>query len=258
MRTVPVIAMQPVGQVGRSFARMAIHTPVSPLTQRGLDETFGFAIGARRVDLGEDVAQAPAPASRNKRQRTEHLGVVRHDAAYVHSQCGVVARCVVEERCRTPLALVVEHLDKRDPRAIVNGNESSFVAHAADMVARIAGDAVSGTLNARQLLAVDVQQLTGAGALITTRQRCRIERRQPVQSRSHQHPRHGGARDAQLSSDTTHGPASLPQCNNALGGTPRNGGGRAVWPRTAIAQTRLALRAVSQYPFTPALPVNVT
>src|SRR5947207_9844491 len=77
MWTVPVIAMQPLRQIGTSFTRMSIGTPVGPFAQGSLDEALGFSVGARRVDM----PQAPTSTHRIKWQRAKHLAVVGHDAA---------------------------------------------------------------------------------------------------------------------------------------------------------------------------------
>src|SRR5205823_11838252 len=159
MWTVPVIAMQPLRQIGTSFTRMSIGTPVGPFAQGSLDEALGFSVGARRVDM----PQAPTSTHRIKWQRAKHLGVVGHDAANPYAQVAVVARGMVEERRCAGFALIGEHLSKTHSRMIINRHKRCFPARASDMIARIAGDTVAGTLNTRQLLAIDVQQLAGSG-----------------------------------------------------------------------------------------------
>src|SRR6266567_2280698 len=180
------------------------------------------------------------------------------DAAYPYAQRGVVPRCMVEERRRARFALVGEHLSEADPRTVIDGHEGRFIARTPDVVAPITGHAVSRTLDARQLLTVDVQQLTGSGALVAARQRRRIERRQSAQSSPCQHPRYGGARDPQLRRDTGHRPAALAQRNHPLRGAPRNGLGRVARPRAAIAKARCSLGLIPGHPFTHGLAVGST
>src|SRR5215471_6563708 len=146
MRAVPVIAMQPFWQIGGSLAGMAVGTPIRPFAQCGLDEALGLAVGSRRVDLGEDVSQAPTPHSRGEGQRAIYLGVVSHDAAEPHAKVAVVARCMVEECRCTTLALVGEHLGKAHPRTIVDGHKRGFPAGATGMILRIACHAVPDAL----------------------------------------------------------------------------------------------------------------
>src|SRR5689334_24578915 len=103
MWPMPVIAMHPFRQVRGTFTRMSIGPSIDPFSQRGLDEALGFAVGARSVELGEDMPQAPTSTDRGKRQRAKHLGIVGHDAAYPYTQRGVVAHGVIEERRRAAL-----------------------------------------------------------------------------------------------------------------------------------------------------------
>src|SRR4029434_4880338 len=130
----------------------------------------------------EDVLQAPAATHRNEGQRAKHLGVVGHDAANAYAEVAVVARRMVKERRRTTLALVGEHFGESHPRTIVDRHEGRFPACASDVVLQIASDAVSGPLNARELLAVDVQQFARSSSLVAPWQRCRIKGGQTAQA----------------------------------------------------------------------------
>ena len=231
---------------------------VGPFAQGGLNETLGFPVGAWRVDLGEDMPQAPAPASRDEGERAKHLGVVGHDAAYPYSQRGVVLRGMVEERRRAGFALVGEHLGKAHPRTIVNGHERRFPAGAPNMIARIAGDAMSGTLDARQLLAVDVEQLARSGPFVAARQRRRIERRQAAQSRPCQHPRYGGPRNPQLGRDTGHRPAALAQRNDPLRGASWKWRGASDAVASCDRKDPRSLSPIPAHPFTHGLAIGST
>ena len=103
--------------------------------------------------------QPPAPTRGGERKRAKHLGVVGHDAADPDAEAAVVARGMVEKRRCIGVAFVAEHLGKRHARTTVDRDKRRFVADAADMILRIAGDAVSHVLDARQLLVVDVQKI---------------------------------------------------------------------------------------------------
>src|SRR3546814_5594653 len=59
----PVISMQPYGQLGGALIGAGIGFGISPLAQAGLDEPFGLAVGLRRVRLGADVLEAEVSAS---------------------------------------------------------------------------------------------------------------------------------------------------------------------------------------------------
>jgi len=46
MGTMPVVLMQPGIELGLTLAGVLIDAGVGPFPQRGLDEAFGFAVGA--------------------------------------------------------------------------------------------------------------------------------------------------------------------------------------------------------------------
>ena len=57
MRTMPVVVMKPGGHLCGALLGNFIGTSVNPLSKGGLDEAFGFAIGARCVGAREVVAK---------------------------------------------------------------------------------------------------------------------------------------------------------------------------------------------------------
>src|SRR4030095_12130957 len=143
MWAVAVVAMAPLWEMRNAFPRMAISSAIGPFAQGGLDEALGFAIGARGVELGEDVPQAPAVTHCNEGQGAKHFGVVGHDAANAYAEVAVVTRGMVKKRRRTTLALVGEHFGESHPRTIVDRHECRFPAGTSDVGLRMASDAVS-------------------------------------------------------------------------------------------------------------------
>ena len=57
MRPVPVVVVKPGKKLVMALLRVLIGAGVSPFAESGLDETFGFAVGARGVGTSEVVAQ---------------------------------------------------------------------------------------------------------------------------------------------------------------------------------------------------------
>src|SRR6516165_7566167 len=55
MRSVPVVAVKPSGQLGCAFVRGVIGTGIGPLAQARLDEALSLAVSFGRVRLGSDV-----------------------------------------------------------------------------------------------------------------------------------------------------------------------------------------------------------
>ena len=58
MWPMPIVAMEPVDQLGRALIRVVIGLGIGPFAQSSLDETLCLAVGFGRVGLGEDLAQA--------------------------------------------------------------------------------------------------------------------------------------------------------------------------------------------------------
>ena len=57
MRAMPVVLMEPAWQFDSALLRVVVSTSVGPFPQRGLDEAFGFAIGARGG--GQNAGECP-------------------------------------------------------------------------------------------------------------------------------------------------------------------------------------------------------
>jgi hypothetical protein len=58
MGAVEVVVVEPRGELLVAFFGVGVVANVSPLAKSGLDEAFGFAVGAWRVGAGEVVADA--------------------------------------------------------------------------------------------------------------------------------------------------------------------------------------------------------
>src|SRR5690606_35212874 len=113
--------MKPRQQVSCALLGAFVAACVRPLTQAGLDEAFGFAVGARCVGLGPEVAQAQ-PAN----QATETLGavagaVVGHDARDPDTQASVVAQRSKKSAAGACAALIGMQGAERYPAGIVDG-----------------------------------------------------------------------------------------------------------------------------------------
>jgi hypothetical protein len=51
----PVVAVQPEGQLGGALVGGVVAAGIGPFAQAGLDEALGFAIGSRRVGFGAQM-----------------------------------------------------------------------------------------------------------------------------------------------------------------------------------------------------------
>ena len=57
MRTVPVVVVKPGKKMLVTVLRVLIQACVGPFPQSGLNEAFGFAVGARGIGTSEVMAQ---------------------------------------------------------------------------------------------------------------------------------------------------------------------------------------------------------
>ena len=55
MWAVPVVLVDPGSRYGCLFRGVLVEPGVGPFADGGLDEAFGFSVGARSVDAGADV-----------------------------------------------------------------------------------------------------------------------------------------------------------------------------------------------------------
>ena len=62
MRSVPVVSVEPDGQLVGAVIGGGICLGIGPFAQRSLDEAFGLAVGLRGVWPGVDVLEAEAVA----------------------------------------------------------------------------------------------------------------------------------------------------------------------------------------------------
>ena len=58
MRTMPIVLMEPARQFESALLGVVVSATVGPFAQSGLDESFGFAVGARSVRSGKTLANA--------------------------------------------------------------------------------------------------------------------------------------------------------------------------------------------------------
>jgi hypothetical protein len=136
--TVPVVAMKPAGKVPGAVGGTGEGGSVSPLAQRGLDEPFGLAVGARSIGPGEEMLETEFAAGLGKEEGTKAGAVVGLDLAQRHAQAGM----------------------------IIDGHEDKIIARPGRGIAGVADDAKAGAVDARELLDVEVKQIAGPGPLV--------------------------------------------------------------------------------------------
>ena len=76
MRTVPVVVVKPGKKMFVTVLRVLIQAGVSPFAQGGLNEAFGFAVGAWGIGTSEVMAQTKFQHNGMKSSRTVAVTVV--------------------------------------------------------------------------------------------------------------------------------------------------------------------------------------
>src|SRR5271167_4246391 len=78
--SMPVVLVNPRSQMAKAFGGVLVETGVSPLANGSLDEAFGLAIGAGRIDASAGVSELKIAAGLGEEKRAEAGAVVGHDA----------------------------------------------------------------------------------------------------------------------------------------------------------------------------------
>ena len=81
MRSMPVVLMDPRGEMTKALGGVLIDASIGPLADGSLDETFSFAIGSWSVDAGADGFDLELTAGLGEEQGAEARAVVGHDTA---------------------------------------------------------------------------------------------------------------------------------------------------------------------------------
>jgi hypothetical protein len=126
-----------------------------------LDESFGFAVGAGPIRLGEHVAESEAATRVTNDDRSVVRPVVAHDPLHVHTVVGEPPQRTFEELHGGRSGFVVEDLDVRETSAVVHGDMDELPAGATVALLTISGDTVSRTIEPPQFLDVEVTSSPG-------------------------------------------------------------------------------------------------
>jgi hypothetical protein len=83
--------------MGKALSGVLADTSVGPFADGGLDEAFGFAVGARSIDAGANVFELEILASLSEEVGVKTGAVIGHDAANGDTQAGEVSDCLAQE-----------------------------------------------------------------------------------------------------------------------------------------------------------------
>ena len=141
----PIVSVQPTGEVLAALAGVVVGACVGPFAQRGLDEAFGFAVGSRGIGSGADMAQFQSSAQFCEVFRAVAGAVVGHDAGEGDSEGLEVAQGVDERATGAVSGLAGLDASKAYPGVIVDGHMHVFPSGAPGTLAPDAGDPMAGT-----------------------------------------------------------------------------------------------------------------
>src|SRR5690606_22004364 len=234
----PVVSVQPDGQLLSPSGGAWIGLGVGPVAERGLDEALGFAIGLGRIWPGADVLEPQFSTGTTEGFGAIARAVVGHHPRNGYAQAEVIGDGGPEEGHGALLLLVGQNLREADARGIVDRDVDELPAdrsRAAGLA--VAGDAVTDLVETAELLEVDVDQLARMLALIAADRFGRLERRNAIEAKAPENPADGRRRHPELGGDLLAGPALPAQRLDPFDHRHCGGPMQAMRPRGAILQS---------------------
>src|SRR3954466_14746282 len=203
----PIVLVQPDGQLGGSVGGVRIGLGVGPFAQRGLDEALGLAVCLGRIGLGPDVLEAVLAAGFADGVWAIAGAVGGHDPCDGDAEARIGGKGGFEEGDGAFLALVGQDPGEGDAGGVIEGDMDELPAGAAGpALPAVGGDTVALTLEAAELLDVDVDELARLRALVAANRLGRLERRETVEAKPLEDAADGGGRDPGLNRDLLAGP----------------------------------------------------
>jgi hypothetical protein len=180
-----------------------------------LNETFGFAIGARGVGAGKVMAQAQLHPGSVESMGTVTVTVIGQQAANGNAQAGVISHCGTQESDSASSVKVGQNLCESNTGVVIDGDMKVFPA-----TMQLTAAAAIGTRNhageASQLLNIEVQQIARSGMFIANQRYSRFQIPHAVQAEPAENTAHGSAAQAGGLGYMKAGEALSPQLFDAL------------------------------------------
>src|SRR5215218_4063506 len=190
-----VVVRKPAVKGCGAFAAGAVERAVGPAAEQGADEAFGFAVGARPVGPGAQVADAERAAGEGVDRRAITGAVVGHHGLDGDAVAGVERDRALQESDGRGRLLIGEDLDVGQPGRVIDADMHEFPADLSAAVFAVAAlqpavavYAMAGAAlwDPAELLDVDVQQLARVPALVAVRRLGRLESAELAQADSEQ------------------------------------------------------------------------
>src|SRR6516164_2862662 len=130
MRSVPVVAVKPSGQLGCAFVRGVVGTGIGPLAQARLDEALSLAVSFGRVRLGSDVFEGELLAGFGEVLREIARAVVGHNTLDLDPQTCVIGHRRFEEGKALVFLSSLMTWTEGDTRCVVDADMDELPADA--------------------------------------------------------------------------------------------------------------------------------
>ena len=134
-----------------------------------MNEAFSLSVSLRGVRFGGEVFDSELFAGTRKGLRTIATAVIGHDAIDSDAEASVVGVSGEQEGNGAFLLLIWKDIGPSDAGMVINGdvNEVPADALAAAMAAATAGDAMADRIETPELFDVEMDDITGRGALVS-------------------------------------------------------------------------------------------
>jgi hypothetical protein len=209
---------------------MGVSVGVSPFAKRSLNETLGFAVGFRGIGLGEALLEAEIGDGATHGVGAIAGAVVGVDPLGRDAEPAKESESGMEKENRASSGLIWEELSEGEAGMIVDGDVKELPAGAARVIPlAIAGDAMTGALDAGEFLDVEVDEFAWMGALVAAdwERRRKLSQAWAMEAKE---TRNGGFGEVGGASDLKAGEATSAQGEHTCDPQRMSSAGRTAWP----------------------------
>jgi len=207
MRAMPVVVMKPRRHLRVTLLGVLIRAGIDPFAEGGLDEAFGFPVGARCVRARKVMAKAELQTSLAESARAVAVAVIGEQPADANAQSGVIGHgSVKKSNCRSS-GEIGQDLGEGDTGVIVNG-DVEILPPTMMFSASAAIGSNDHIRKTAQMLDIEMEQIAGSGVLVANHGHGGLQVADAIQTPS--------AKDAADSGTTQAGGLSDVQAGEAL------------------------------------------
>jgi len=186
MWSATIVVGQEAWERSAAFERRRVRHRIGPFPQERLDESFRFAVGARRIGARPPMADVQPFASRAKAARDVAAAVVAQDPAHADPARPKPADRARQEGPARRAELIAEDFDIGDPAVIIDRHVHILPADSRAGPAAIAVDPMAHTPDAAQGFDVDVNHVPRPRPLVPVNRDDRRDGRAVKPSRRNQ------------------------------------------------------------------------